>query len=241
MCRVQHGVPFFEKTVMILGELPIKIMMKQRSIKKDDTRVLIRLWLLLALWLTWPIFAQSEQEDIREQCRRELSGIFLTAHNDVDSLRGHVKANSEHIRRLRIRHGSLLAEWETKKLKAKLHKYDRSIEEQVIAAENAAKQVHAEWTQAEELLKGYQKQLKVTEERLQKLTPIMEKLFKKVYPEDLRQSKGYRFTLAYKESCSKYQYLCPLSAQGRRYLHDISAHLGDIQACDRYAQMQIEP
>jgi len=225
---------------MILGELPIKIMMKDLSIKKDDYHVRFGLGILLSIWIAQPAVGQSEQQDIREQCRSEVSGFFLTVHNDVDNLRDYIKVGSDQIRRLRIRHGSLLAELETLRKKAAAERYDRLMEESLMATENMVQQVTAELAQGEQLLAAYQERLKLADERLHEVTPIILKVFQKVFPEDLKTSKGYRFRLAYREACSRFQYLCPLSPQGRKHLSDISKVLGGIQNCDRYAEMQID-
>lgn len=216
-------------------------MMKARVKQKDKRCVRLGLGLLAFLSLSAPLFAQTEQDDIREQCRTAVSGALLNAHNDVDRQRESLTAAKEQLRKLKSHKLALQADLDSLRKKSASTPYNRELEEALIAAEHQFKRVQAEIAQNEQLQGEYGAGLKRAEERLKQMTALLLQLFEKIYPEDLRRSKGYRFTLAYKESCSRYSYLCPLSTTGRKQLSEISKFLGGIIACDRYAQLQIKP
>lgn len=221
---------------MILGDLPIKIMMKALLMKKLQIPGLLS----LLLWLiVGDVHALSERDDIRERCRAAVSGQLLTVYNDVDGTRDRIQALEKKNSKLQLRRGELLQEWKQKKKEIEGLAYDRTLEEAVMILEHQLQRVQTEWEQGELLLGRYRRQNEVAKRRLKEISPLIAKVFERVYPADLKSSKGYRFTLAYKERCSRFQYLCPLSDTGRADLRRISEVLGKLEECDRYAQLQL--
>jgi hypothetical protein len=181
--------------------------------------------------------ADAWNDDVREQCRIAVSGAFIDLHNAIDIRKDSLESWNSKRRQLRQRRAEL--EEGVTRLQQKLRHspFDRSQEEKLTGLEAALQAVTAQLEQRRVVSTRNQKELSRLRKRLGQWKPQVLRLFRLEYPDKLKNSGGYRFTLAYRQGCDRFRYICPLTAAGRRQLSKINKLIGSMPACERYAQV----
>ena len=186
-------------------------------------KILNLMALLVGLTVTPADAGEMDREtNAREQCRIQISGLYLGFLNDFDVLKGNLTTTSASAFAMKAQRKLIEKEFKALDmvgLRYQLDTYDKDIID-----------IEARIAQLKDQIAVKEGEFKATKERLR---PVFDVVNAKIVNQG-----AYPLLLQYKQSCSQFQQLCPLPPAQSAALVQIARSLEDPLACTHYANMR---
>lgn len=177
---------------------------------------------------------RHREVNVREQCRSDLAGIYLTVHDQAEQAAQFAMTLERKLTELEKARRETASTLAKLKEQAERRDFDAALAEKIASKEQRLGIL-------ERYVDDYQDKSKKARATSGKARREAERLkaslktvfrFAKVRDDD---EAGYPFRLVYKDSCPKYRHLCPLPAQRAEALLTILDDRTVPTACRRYA------
>jgi len=189
--------------------------------------------LSLSLFLGLSAFGSSEDTSLRELCRKNISGQYLSTYDRVYNAKNQLTHYNKKEKEILKYISKNQADYKKKKQATNTKEYNANL---INKRDHAKVKLDTSIGQLKDLknlkskasfdLEDYSKKLSDLEKKIKTIF-IIQKISEKKH-------KAYPLSIKYKSTCPKYRFMCKLPRQDIPPLKNLIKELDDSQSCQRY-------
>jgi hypothetical protein len=188
----------------------------------------------VTLWAR-PAHYPAPADNLREQCRKELAGIFLKALDELNVSRDQQQLYQAKLQALQADQVKAKKEFADRSEAVRKSDYEVELARNKDHARTHLQAVEEALAQTKDLVEKSKQGMSMTESHLAKMRKSYEEVFVFERPSPT-PAGAYPYRIEYKTSCPKYRYLCSLPSEEATALSRILG--GDTpESCIRYSQL----
>lgn len=194
---------------------------------------------LIATFFFWSVdkLEAGDDGDFRSQCRLAVGGLLVSTTSEIDRAQAIINAWNKKSAHLQTE----LSKWHEQKkaLEGKIKQlpFDRKLEEELLGLDYKINLAESEWKQGKAIAAQEMKILEKSTAFRKVFRARIIKIFD-IKKASLMEKSGYDFKVTFRHTCGKYQYVCPLPAEQRRFLNALADEFPNLAACKKYASIR---
>ncbi|MEZ4743695.1 MAG: hypothetical protein R3B45_14835 [Bdellovibrionota bacterium] len=177
-------------------------------------------------------YGQIPQTNIRELCRKRVSGIYLTSFDKNERAKALIEITQQKLKQLEKPLFTAKKQLESLKQKEKYSKFDLETNNKIDQTSDRIKQIENTIVDQKKLYESAKKDYKESSVHMNGLKTKIEKVFNFV---KVNNSAGYKFTLEYRDKCPKFRFVCPLPKESSELLLKIFDNKQVPESCLKYS------
>lgn len=196
-----------------------------RSVTKFHVSSIIesmhRLYIAIAIISLFAWSAQAEDtESIREACRKQVAGAYLSAYNQWSRTSDYLILLDNQFKKLKAAEKAARTTFETRRNEVDKFEYDVERQRAFMAAQNTWEGIKTQLRDTQNLIEHAKDEAATADKDLRKLKSSLTPVFN--IETIKRDSKEFPYRLEFISPCPKYRQTCPLPNAYAYLLKDIS-------------------